>query len=82
MDLTINRQSHLPIHVQLKAQLTHEVQKLLRKANIDVVGLAPKGTEIMVDNRTLDKGRMEMLRQRLARMASGIEKRGARRARR
>jgi len=26
MDLTINRQSHLPIHVQLQAQLTHLIQ--------------------------------------------------------
>ncbi|MFI5340438.1 MAG: GntR family transcriptional regulator [Candidatus Methylomirabilales bacterium] len=44
--------------------------------------LAPKGTEIIVDNRTLDKGGMEMLRQRLAQLAAGVENRGARRARR
>jgi hypothetical protein len=45
-------------------------------------GLAPKGTEIIVDDRTLDKGGLEMLRQRLARMAVGERERGARRARR
>ncbi len=44
--------------------------------------LAPKETEIIVDNRTLDKGGMEMLRQRLAQLAAGVENRGARRARR
>lgn len=32
--------------------------------------LAPKGTEIIVDDRTLDKGGLEMLRQRLARLAA------------
>jgi len=46
-----------------------------------VRALAPKGTEIIVDNRTLDKGGMEMLRQRLAQLAAGVEKRGARRGR-
>lgn len=33
--------------------------------------LAPRGTEIIVDDRTLDKGGLEMLRQRLARLAAG-----------
>lgn len=32
--------------------------------------LAPRGTEIIVDDRTLDKGGLEMLRQRLARLAA------------
>ena len=44
-------------------------------------GLAPKGTEIIVDDRTLDKGGLEMLRQRLARLATGEKERGARHAR-
>jgi DNA-binding transcriptional regulator YhcF (GntR family) len=44
--------------------------------------LAPKGTEIIVDNRTLDKGGMEMLRQRMAQLVAGMENRGARRGRR
>jgi len=45
-------------------------------------GLAPKGTEIIVDDRTLDKGGLEMLRQRLARLTTGERERGARHARR
>jgi len=44
--------------------------------------LAPKGMEIIVDDRTLDKGGLEMLRQRLAQLAAGIENPGARRGRR
>jgi hypothetical protein len=45
-------------------------------------GLAPKGTEIIVDDRTLDKGGLEMLRKRLARLAVGEKEQGARHARR
>jgi DNA-binding transcriptional regulator YhcF (GntR family) len=47
-----------------------------------VRALAPKGTEIIVDNRTLDKGGMEMLRQRLAQLAAGVENRRGQRGRR
>jgi hypothetical protein len=43
--------------------------------------VASRGTEIIVDDRTLDKGGLEMLRQRLAQLASRIENRGAKRAR-
>lgn len=43
--------------------------------------LAPKGVEIIVDDRTLNKGGLELLRQRLAQLVSAIENRGARRAR-
>lgn len=45
-------------------------------------GLAPKGTEIIVDDRTLNKGGLEMLRQRLARLAAGAGERRTRRGRR
>jgi len=44
--------------------------------------LAPQGTEIIVDDRTLDKGGLEMLRQRLAQLAGDEKGRGARHARR
>ncbi len=44
--------------------------------------VAPKGTEIIVDDRTLDKGGLEMLRQRLAQLAVGGGGRRARHARR
>jgi hypothetical protein len=45
-------------------------------------GLAPRGTEIIVDDRTLDKGGLEMLRQRLAQLTVGDWERGAGRAKR
>ncbi len=45
-------------------------------------GLAPKGTEIIVDDRTLDKGGLEMLRQRLARLTTGESTRREKRGRR
>jgi len=44
--------------------------------------LASRGTEIIVDDRTLDKGGLEMLRQRLARLTAGRPAREARRGRR
>lgn len=44
--------------------------------------MAPKGIEIIVDDRTLDKGGLEMLRHRLARLAAGEAVRGGRRGRR
>jgi len=44
--------------------------------------VAPKGTEIIVDDRTLDKGGLEMLRQRLAQLTVGGRERGTRHARR
>lgn len=47
-----------------------------------VRAVAPKGVEIIVDDRTLNKGGLEMLRQRLAQLAVRIENRGARRGRR
>jgi len=53
---------------------TSLVAKLLRR-------VAPRGVEIIVDDRTLNKGGLEMLRQRLAQLAAGIETRGAKRAR-
>jgi GntR family transcriptional regulator len=43
--------------------------------------LAPRGTEIIVDDRTLNKGGLEMLRQRLAQLVSGLENRGTSHAR-
>ena len=43
--------------------------------------LASKGTEIIVDDRTLDQGGLEMLRQRLAQLASGTEGGKVKRAR-
>jgi hypothetical protein len=45
-------------------------------------GLAPKGTEIIVDDRTLDKGGLEMLRKRLAQLSTSEKERGTRHARR
>ncbi len=44
--------------------------------------LAPRGTEVIVDDRTLDKGGLEMLRQRLAQLAAGKAARGGRRGQR
>jgi hypothetical protein len=41
--------------------------------------MAPKGAEIIVDDRTLDKGGLEMLRQRLAQLAAGVGTREGRR---
>ncbi len=43
--------------------------------------LTPRETEVIVDDRTLNKGDLEMLRQRLAQMLSEIENRGTRHAR-
>jgi GntR family transcriptional regulator len=66
------------------------LRRMLREARIVVCSslvakrirrLAAKGTEIIVDDRTLDQGGLEMLRQRLAQLAAGTEKRGAKRAR-
>jgi hypothetical protein len=37
---------------------------------------ALRGTEIIVDDHTLNKGGLEMLRQRLVQLASGTEIRG------
>lgn len=44
-----------------------------------VRAVAPKGVEVIVDDRTLNRGGLEMLRQRLAQLAAGIENRGVRR---
>jgi DNA-binding transcriptional regulator YhcF (GntR family) len=44
--------------------------------------VAPKGVEVIVDDRTLNKGGLEMLRQRLAQLTAGIEDRGQGRGRR
>ncbi len=43
--------------------------------------VAPKGVEIIVDDRTLNQGGLEMLRQRLAQLAVGVGNRGTRRGR-
>jgi siroheme synthase len=43
--------------------------------------LAPRETETIVDDSTLNKGGLEMLRQRPAQMLSELENRGARHAR-
>ncbi len=43
--------------------------------------VASREVEIIVDDRTLNKGGLELLRQRLAQLVSGTEHRGARRAR-
>jgi DNA-binding transcriptional regulator YhcF (GntR family) len=67
------------------------LKRMMREAHVVVCsglvaskirGLAPKGTEIIVDDRTLDKGGLEMLRQRLAHLTVGGRERGARHARR
>jgi len=70
---------------------TESLKRMMKEARVVVCsglvaskirGLAPKGTEIIVDDRTLDKGGLEMLRQRLARLATAEKERGARHARR
>jgi hypothetical protein len=47
-----------------------------------VRAVAPRGVEIIVDDRALNRDGLERLRQRLVQLAAGIENPGARRARR
>lgn len=78
MDLKVNRQSELPLHLQLKAQVKHLIRagRLVPGQRMPTVRrLAPPGKEIIVDDRTLDKGGLEMLRgvvERLEREGWGV----------